>query len=104
MTSAATWRQGGSPCRPARRRRSRWTSRSARIHGDEDELVEDLVKDYPAFRFDYGRAHLQDALSQDKDYEGLLAMRSPLGDDEAEQWFEEFSNIAPRDRRRVFRG
>ncbi|HUY48659.1 MAG TPA: hypothetical protein VMV92_23565 [Streptosporangiaceae bacterium] len=46
---------------------------------------------------------MQDALFQDKDYEGLLDMRSPLGGDEAEQWFEEFSNIAPRDRRRGFR-
>ena len=74
-----------------------------RIHHDEDELVEDLEKDYPASRFDYGWAHLQDALFQDKDYEGLLDMRFPLSDDEAEQWFEEFSNITRRDRRRGFR-
>jgi hypothetical protein len=74
-----------------------------RIHHDEDELVEALVKDHPVSRFDYGWARLQDVLFQDKDYEGLLDMRSPLGGDEAEQWFEEFSNIAPRDRRRGFR-
>jgi hypothetical protein len=74
-----------------------------RIHHDEDELVEDLEKDHPASRFDYDWARLQDVLFQDKDYEGLLDMRSPLGGDEAEQWFEEFSNIAPRDRRRGFR-
>jgi hypothetical protein len=74
-----------------------------RIHHDEHELVEDLAKDYPASRFDHDWANLQDALFQDKDYEGLLDMRSPLGGDEAEQWFEEFSNIAPRDRRRGFR-
>jgi hypothetical protein len=76
---------------------------AGRIHHDEDELVEDLVKDYPVSRFDYDWARLQDALFQDKDYEGLLDMRSPLGGDEAEQWFEEFSNIAPRVRRRGFR-
>ena len=66
-------------------------------------MVEDLEKDYPASRFDYDWALLQDVLFQDKDYEGLLELRSPLGDDEAEQWFEEFSNIAPRDPRRGFR-
>lgn len=76
---------------------------AGRIHHDEDEMVEDLEKDYPPSRFDYDWAHLQDALFQDKDYEGLLDMRFPLSDEEAEQWFEEFSNITPRERRRGFR-
>ena len=37
-------------------------------------MVEDLEKDYPASRFDYDWALLQDVLFQDKDYEGLLDM------------------------------
>jgi len=40
-------------------------------------MVEDLEKDYPASRFDYDWALLQDVLFQDKDYEGLLELRSP---------------------------
>jgi len=66
-------------------------------------MVEDLEKDYPASRFDYDWALLQDVLFQDKDYEGLLDMRFPLSHDDAEQWFEEFSNITPRERSRGFR-
>jgi hypothetical protein len=74
-----------------------------RIQHDERELAEDMAKDCPASRFDYDWARLQDVLFQDKDYESLLDMPFPVADDEAEQWFEEFSNIAPRDPRRGFR-
>jgi hypothetical protein len=74
-----------------------------RIHHDEDELVDDLERDLPASRFDYDWDHLQDALFQDKDYEGLLYTRTPLPDSETEAWFEEFGNISPREPQRGFR-
>jgi hypothetical protein len=37
-----------------------------RIHHDEEELIEALEKDYPASRFDYGWADLQEALCQEQ--------------------------------------
>jgi len=46
---------------------------------------------------------LQDALFQDKGYEGLLHMRTPLPRADADGWFEEFGNIPPREPRRGVR-
>lgn len=74
-----------------------------RLHHDEDELVADLEAELPASRSDYNWNTLQDVLFQDKDYEGLLSDRVPLPQQEAEVWFEEFSNVPPRDRHRGFR-
>lgn len=74
-----------------------------RLYHDEDELVADLEAELPASRSDYNWDTLQDALFQDKDYAGLLSYRGPLGHQEAESWFDEFSNVPPRDRRRGFR-
>lgn len=74
-----------------------------RLYHDEDELVADLETELPASRSDYNWDTLQDALFQDKDYEGLLSYRVPLERHEAERWFEEFGNVPPRDRHRGFR-
>jgi hypothetical protein len=74
-----------------------------RLYQDEDELVADLETKLPASRSDYNWNTLQDALFQDKDYEGLLSHRIPLQRHEAERWFEEFGNVPPRDRHRGFR-
>lgn len=74
-----------------------------RLCHDEDELITDLEAELPASRSDYNWETLQDVLFQDKDYEGLLSHRFPLGKQEAEVWFEEFNNVPPRDRRRGFR-
>lgn len=74
-----------------------------RLYHDEDELITDLEAELPASRSDYNWETLQDVLFQDKDYEGLLSHRFPLGKHEAEVWFEEFNNVPPRDRRRGFR-
>jgi hypothetical protein len=74
-----------------------------RLYHDEHELVADLESDLPASRSDYDWNTLQDVLFQDKDYEGLLSHRFPLAKQEAELWFEEFSNVSPRYRHRGFR-
>jgi hypothetical protein len=74
-----------------------------RLYHDEGELIADLEADLPATRSDYDWNTLQDVLFQDKDYEGLLSHRMSLGRGEAEGWFEEFGNIAPRVRHRGFR-
>jgi hypothetical protein len=42
-------------------------------------------------------------LFQDKDYEGLLDLSTPLSAEDAERWFDDFGNVAPRDRHRGFR-
>jgi hypothetical protein len=74
-----------------------------RIYQDETELVAELVAGFPVSRFDYDWDALQDALFQDKDYEGLLDVSTALSADDAERWFDDFSNVAPRYRRRGFR-
>lgn len=74
-----------------------------RLYHDERELVADLEAELPASRSDYDWDALQDVLFQDKDYEGLLSYRYLVSDDEAERWFDEFSNVPARDPRRGFR-
>jgi hypothetical protein len=74
-----------------------------RIYQDETEFVAELVAVLPASRFDYDWDALQDVLFQDKDYEGLLDLSTPLSAEDAERWFDDFGNVAPRDRHRGFR-
>jgi hypothetical protein len=74
-----------------------------RLWHEETELVAALEADLPASRSDYNWDTLQDVLFQDKDYEGLLSYRVPLGQQEAESWFDEFGNIPPREHHRGFR-
>jgi hypothetical protein len=62
-----------------------------------------MEADLPATRYDYDWNTLQDVLFQDKDYEGLLSDPAPIPRSEAEEWFEEFGNVAPRERHRGFR-
>jgi hypothetical protein len=74
-----------------------------RLWHDETELVAGLEADLPASRADYNWDALQDVLFQDKDYEGLLSHRVPLGQQEAEGWFDGFGNVPPREHHRGFR-
>ncbi|AXB44795.1 hypothetical protein [Amycolatopsis albispora] len=74
-----------------------------RCQHDEPDLHADLVAAHPGSRFDFDWRILQDALFQDKDYEGLLAHPVPLSYDAAEEWFGEFGNVPTRDPERGFR-
>lgn len=74
-----------------------------RCQQDEPDLHADLVATHPGSRFDYDWPVLQDALFQDKDYEGLLAHPVPLSYEDAEDWFGEFGNVPTRDPARGFR-
>lgn len=74
-----------------------------RRHHDEPELTAHRDTGLPASRFDYDWAALQDALFQDKDYEGLLHHPHRLADHEAQDWFSEFGNVPTRDPQRGFR-
>ena len=74
-----------------------------RLYHDEGELVVDLEAELPASRFDYNWNTLQDALFQDKDYDAFLTTPVSLPYQEAQLWFDEFENVAPRDRHRGFR-
>jgi hypothetical protein len=62
-----------------------------------------LEADLPPSRADYNWNTLQDALFQDKDYDGFLREPMPISPREAELWFDEFGNVPPRDRHRGFR-
>ncbi|SFO06255.1 hypothetical protein SAMN05421854_101487 [Amycolatopsis rubida] len=74
-----------------------------RCQQDEPDVHAEQVAAHPSSRFDYRWSILQDALFQDKDYEGLLYHPSPLPDVDAEDWFGEFDNVPTRDPERGFR-
>lgn len=74
-----------------------------RCQKDEPDVHAEQVAAHPSSRFDYDWAILQDALFQDKDYEGLLYHPVPLPDMGAEDWFGEFGNVPARDPERGFR-